>query len=71
MRCHPGHIVIEISDSDPRPPILTDTGPEADSGRGLIIVQALSKEWSWFYPPAGGKTVCCTLEYHETESQKP
>ena len=65
----PGRIVIEVSDPDPRPPVLTDAGPEAESGRGLILVQALSKEWSYFYPPTGGKTVYCTLVYHETESQ--
>ncbi len=70
LRRHPDRIVIEVSDPDPRPPVLTNAGPEAESGRGLIIVQALSKEWAWFYPPAGGKTVRCTLEYHETESQK-
>lgn len=70
LRRYPDHIVIEVSDPDPRPPVLTDTGPDAESGRGLIIVQALSKEWTWFYSPSGGKTVHCTLEYHETESRK-
>jgi anti-sigma regulatory factor (Ser/Thr protein kinase) len=71
LRYQPGRIVIEVSDPDPRPPVLTDAGPDAESGRGLILIQALSKEWSYFYPPTGGKTVYCTLAYPETESQKP
>jgi len=61
LRHQPGRIVIEVSDSAPGPPVITDAGPDAETGRGLAIVQALSKEWSYHYPPAGGKTVHCTL----------
>jgi len=52
-----GRIVIEVSDTHPSPPILSDAGPEAETGRGLMLVQALSKEWGHFFPPSGGKTV--------------
>jgi hypothetical protein len=27
-----------------------------------MLVDALSKEWSYFYPPGGGKVVYCILE---------
>jgi hypothetical protein len=27
-----------------------------------MLVDALSKEWSYFFPPGGGKVVYCFLE---------
>jgi anti-sigma regulatory factor (Ser/Thr protein kinase) len=54
-------LVIEVTDSDMNPPVLTDAGPDAEGGRGLMLVDALSKEWSYFCPPAGGKTVYCVI----------
>jgi hypothetical protein len=27
-----------------------------------MLVDALSKEWSYFFPPGGGKVVYCILE---------
>jgi len=71
LRCQPDRIVIEVSDQDHRPPVIAQADPEAESGRGLILVQALSKEWAYFYPPAGGKTVYCILDRYETESATP
>jgi len=60
-----GQVVIEVSDSDMNPPRLGDTGVNAENGRGLMLVDALSKEWSYFYPPSGGKTVYCVLSTDE------
>ena len=70
LRHQPGRIVIEVSDPDPRPPVIIEADPDAESGRGLTLVQALSKEWAYFYPPTGGKTVYCTLTCDEPESQE-
>jgi len=53
--------VIEVSDSDPNPPVLTDAPPDAESGRGLMLVQAFSKEWSYYFPPSGGKTTYAVI----------
>ncbi len=61
LRRQAGRIVIEVSDSDPCPPVPEAAGPDAESGRGLMLVDILSKEWSYFFPPSGGKTVCCIL----------
>jgi hypothetical protein len=71
LRYQPGRIVIEVSDPDPRPPFLSQPGTEAESGRGLVLVEALSKEWSYFYPPVGGKTVYCILSCHSTQGNWP
>ena len=60
-----GQVVIEVSDPDVNPPRLGDTSVNAESGRGLMLVDVLSKEWSYFYPPSGGKTVYCVLSTDE------
>src|SRR5258708_3846993 len=63
LLCQPGRIVIAVDDCDPDPPVITDAGPDAESGRGLILVQALSREWSYFFLPCGGKVVYCVLSH--------
>ncbi len=55
-------LLIEVYDTDDNPPVLSCPDDDAESGRGLILVNALSKEWSYFFPPGGGKVVYCTLE---------
>ncbi|HEV2372845.1 MAG TPA: ATP-binding protein [Streptosporangiaceae bacterium] len=57
LRHLPGRVVIEVFDHDQNPPVLDDAGTDAESGRGLLLVEALSKEWGHFFPPSGGKVV--------------
>jgi anti-sigma regulatory factor (Ser/Thr protein kinase) len=40
-----GSTVIYVWDGSPMPPVRTDAGPDADSGRGLMIIEALSTDW--------------------------
>ena len=54
-------LIIEVSDPDSRPPVFAEADDDAEGGRGLMLVQALSKEWSFYLPPAGGKVVYCVL----------
>ena len=54
-------LLIEVYDTDSNPPIRSDPGDDAENGRGLMLVDALSKEWSFFFPPGGGKVVYCVL----------
>jgi anti-sigma regulatory factor (Ser/Thr protein kinase) len=56
------HLLIEVYDTDDTPPALSHPGDDAESGRGLVLVSALSKEWSYFFPPGGGKVVYCVIE---------
>ena len=56
------HLLIEVYDTDDTPPTLSRPGDDAESGRGLVLVSALSKEWSYFFPSGGGKVVYCILE---------
>lgn len=62
LRHAPGQLVVEVFDASSDPPVLADAGPEAESGRGLMLVHALSKEWSFFLVPSGGKVTYCVVE---------
>ena len=55
-------LLIEVYDTDINPPVRYHADEYAESGRGLMLVEALSKEWSHFLPPGGGKVVYCFLE---------
>jgi anti-sigma regulatory factor (Ser/Thr protein kinase) len=54
-------LVIEVADPNPAPPVIADTGDDAEGGRGLMLVQELSKDWNFYFPPSGGKVVYCVL----------
>jgi hypothetical protein len=58
----PGLVVIEVSDENEKPPVIRVANQESDGGRGLVIVQALSREWAYYYPRPGWKTVYCVLD---------
>jgi anti-sigma regulatory factor (Ser/Thr protein kinase) len=57
----PGLAVIEVSDDNGKPPEIRAAGPESETGRGLQLVQHLSREWSWYHPRPGRKTVYAVL----------
>ena len=62
MRHFGDGLLIEVFDTDANPPVLTDAAEDAENGRGLLLVDALSKEWSYFFPSCGGKVVYCLIE---------
>jgi anti-sigma regulatory factor (Ser/Thr protein kinase) len=41
-------VVICVWDACPRPPVRMDAGEEAENGRGLLLVEAVSAQWGWF-----------------------
>jgi anti-sigma regulatory factor (Ser/Thr protein kinase) len=55
-------LLIEVFDTDANPPVLTDADLYAENGRGLMLVGALARKWSYFFPPGGGKVVYCILD---------
>ena len=58
----PRDIRITVWDNGPGRPRRTDPAPDAEHGRGLAIVSALSRHWGWWPTPAsGGKVVYATL----------
>lgn len=68
LRSYPGRLRVEVRDSNPRPPILAAilggeeaVNDEAESGRGMLIVDAVA--WAWGTSPAGrGKTTWFELK---------
>jgi anti-sigma regulatory factor (Ser/Thr protein kinase) len=61
LRHFPDGLLIEVYDTDSNPPIRSSPDDDAENGRGLMLVDALSKEWSYFFLPGGGKVVYCFL----------
>ena len=66
-------LLIEVFDTDANPPVLVDAAEDAENGRGLLLVDALSGQWSYFFPPCGGKVVYCFIEipYAAAMTTKP
>ena len=43
-----GHLLLlAVADASPRPPVRLSPGPDAERGRGLALVEALSSRWGW------------------------
>lgn len=61
LRHIPGLLVIEVSDQNMNVPEVRECDFESEGGRGLMLVQALSKEWSYYFPRVGWKTVYCVI----------
>jgi hypothetical protein len=55
-------VLILVWDGNHRPPVRIDAGQDAESGRGLLLVEALSDRWG-SYPHTGwsGKIVWCEV----------
>jgi len=54
-------MVIEVWDAAPGKPVPARTDdPDAEGGRGLLLVEALSSGWGWYATPYG-KTVWARL----------
>lgn len=48
-------ILILVWDASPEPPVRVDAKGEAENGRGLMLVEAISAHWGWYRDGKGGK----------------
>jgi hypothetical protein len=56
-------VVIQVWDGSDQPPVPQPVEPEADSGRGLLLVGSLSSEWGCYAPEkCSGKVVWAVVE---------
>jgi anti-sigma regulatory factor (Ser/Thr protein kinase) len=55
-------LVLRVWDASPGMPVRQEAGTGDDSGRGLMIIDALSTGWG-SYPEAGGKIVWATISH--------
>jgi hypothetical protein len=63
LRAHRRGLIVMVWDANPQPPIRKEAGDDAVSGRGLMIVEALSSRWGWYKPQdTGGKRVWCEID---------
>jgi anti-sigma regulatory factor (Ser/Thr protein kinase) len=64
-------ILILVWDISPYPPVRTDVGDDAENGRGLLLVEAISEQWGWYFPDdSGGKVVWARLGKARGHDQK-
>jgi anti-sigma regulatory factor (Ser/Thr protein kinase) len=51
-------ILILVWDASPQPPVRADASGDAENGRGLMLVEAISEHWGWYCrDDSGGKFV--------------
>jgi anti-sigma regulatory factor (Ser/Thr protein kinase) len=51
-------VLILVWDSSLQPPVRINTSDDAETGRGLLLVETISTRWNWYFPhDLGGKMV--------------
>jgi anti-sigma regulatory factor (Ser/Thr protein kinase) len=52
-------VLVLVWDASPHSPVRADVSDETENGRGLVLVDAVSQQWAWYFPAAeeGGKYV--------------
>ena len=62
IACDAAGLRVDVHDGSGDLPVLDEAPPEAETGRGLLLVTSLSAEWGFYRTPAG-KAVYFTLEF--------
>jgi hypothetical protein len=57
LSCQGGTVLVEVSDSSEASPDPQQRSLNRVDGRGLLLVEACSKDWGWRLEEHGGKTV--------------
>lgn len=55
-------VICVVTDGSARPPVLSPDDPNAESGRGLLVVQALAAAWGWMLLGATQKAVWAAMQ---------
>jgi anti-sigma regulatory factor (Ser/Thr protein kinase) len=66
-----GAVTVEVSDNDPRLPALRAPAPMALNGRGLVLIDQVSRAWGTRPVPGGGKVVWAELRCPLLGSEEP
>ncbi|WP_246143222.1 ATP-binding protein [Actinacidiphila oryziradicis] len=59
-----GRLVIEVYDHDRCPPVAKSADDNAESGRGLLLVQSMSTRWGYMYPHPDFRQGCLVRTDH-------
>jgi anti-sigma regulatory factor (Ser/Thr protein kinase) len=58
LRSDRERVLVQVWDGNDKMPLRQELGPDAEHGRGLLLVESLSVEWGTFAPDrSGGKVV--------------
>jgi hypothetical protein len=57
-------LLLAVADASPRPPVRLSIGPDAERGRGLALVEALSSRWGWHPASTTGMRKVIWAEWH-------
>jgi hypothetical protein len=66
-----GTVLIEVWDSSEAAPDRQQESVDRVDGRGLMLVEACSKDWGWRLEDQGGKTVWAAIDLPDTSSATP
>ena len=66
-----GAVRLEVWDNDPTPAVLAEQSLTSEGGRGLFLVEALSREWGCYESRKGGKVVWCDVPTSDPELVTP
>ena len=58
------HVLVAVADASPQPPVRLNPGPDAERGRGLALVEALSSRWGWHLASITGLRKLTWAEWH-------
>ncbi len=60
-----GHcVLVAVADANPRPPMRLNLEPDAEGGRGLALVEALSNRWGWHPASTAGLVKAVWAEWY-------
>jgi hypothetical protein len=71
LSCRDGTVMIEVSDGSEASPDRQRRSFDRVDGRGLLLVEACSKDWGWRLEDQGGKTVWALIDNPGAESNAP
>jgi anti-sigma regulatory factor (Ser/Thr protein kinase) len=57
-------LLLAVADASPWPPVRLNLSPDAEAGRGLALVEALTSRWSWHPTTAAGLVKVVWAEWH-------
>ena len=67
INCSHGRFRVDVHDTSRSLPAVADVPADAETGRGLLLVETLSDEWGFYRTPAG-KAVYFTLAFETGET---
>jgi anti-sigma regulatory factor (Ser/Thr protein kinase) len=67
ISCFRGRLRVDVHDTSRSLPAVADVPADAETGRGLLLVETLSDEWGFYRTPAG-KAVYFTLVFQADQA---